>query len=235
MATAAPPLAFPPQPWRLRRLLWHFRRNLGDCGASVGVSAATLTTAALPSAFPPQPWRLRRFLRHFRRNVGDCGAFFGISAATLATAALPLAFRRNSLAHRPIPDQIMPAIKDVSRPDPADRSPVLSALLRLKKRRLTAAKHDLSPACSFTFLYVHRSTKGISSLVKPTEIIAIDWSVSRKFFQFKPSCFARSRKTKSTEPAAHVPSRLTRAIPKRDLGDAKLFSELACSHFRHPV
>ena len=194
-----------------------------------------MATAAPHLAFKAQHCRLPRLIWRLRRNIADCGTSFGISAAILATTPPPLAFRRNSPAHRPIPGQIMPAIKDVSRPDPADRSPVLSALLRLKKRRLTAAKHDLSPACSFTFLYVHRSTKGISSLVKPTEIIAIDWSVSRKFFQFKPSCFARSRKTKSTEPAAHVPSRLTRAIPKRDLGDAKLFSELACSHFRHPV
>src|SRR5437867_3096297 len=37
-ATAPPPLAFPPQPLRPPPLLWHFRRNVGDCGASFGIS-----------------------------------------------------------------------------------------------------------------------------------------------------------------------------------------------------
>src|SRR5206468_1620958 len=61
MATAAPHLAFKAQHCRLRHLIWHFRRNLGDHAASFGIS--------------PQPWQLRRLLWHFRRNLGDCGAY----------------------------------------------------------------------------------------------------------------------------------------------------------------
>ena len=92
MAIAAPHLAFEAQHCRLRRLIRHLRRTIGDCGASFGICAAPLAIAAPHLAFEAHHWRLRRLIRHLRHTIGDCGASSGICAAPLAIAAPHSAF-----------------------------------------------------------------------------------------------------------------------------------------------
>ena len=78
LATGAPHLAFEGAHSRLRRLIWRFRRNIRDCGASFGVSGATLATAALHLAGDAQRWRTRRCIWRLTRTTGDCGPAFGV-------------------------------------------------------------------------------------------------------------------------------------------------------------